>query len=485
MSGCSRWQDACQRASAALLGDVRRGTRGRASDDVAATVRNPTTAHAPRRHDSGWAKGLLGVLVAGCIVVPCVFTTRLQAAFIVPKLGVLWAMLALSLALIAFGALRSATFPGAARPIWFVDVVAVSFVALSIAAWAFSTDHEQSLYGERLQHQGLLTVLLYVGFFYVARLSVTDIRRLRLLFWAIAIGAALVSGYALVQKAGFDPIWEGYLPGGRVFSSIGQANALAAYLVLAIPVSAALLFGTTRRMRVAVLLATATMVAAFVFARSRGGYLGLLAVLVVLAIGWRHELGTHSRRAIYGLAVVVAAGAAVGALARAPSFTEEFRRLASSDDSSVRFHLDAWKVAAEIVREHPVVGTGPETFPDVFPRYSHRVLPPDRASALDAFRVESPHNVYLTVAVGSGIPALVAYLGVIAGFFLAVLRAARTVTREVKIALVAVLAGAAAHLVTDAFITADVTSTWLFWVAMGATLGLISSGAMPARGLGR
>jgi hypothetical protein len=46
--------------------------------------------------------------------------------------------------------------------------------------------------------------------------------------------------------------------------------------------------------------------------------------------------------------------------------------------------------------------------------------------------------------------------------------------------LVAVLAALAGHLVTDSFMTAEVTGTWLFWLLLGATLGVlpaIESGA--------
>ena len=128
--------------------------------------------------------------------------------------------------------------------------------------------------------------------------------------------------------------------------------------------------------------------------------------------------------------------------------------------------------------DHPVLGTGPETFPDVFPRYSHLVLPADRATALDAFRVESPHNVYLGIAAGSGIPALVAYLGIIAGFFVAAIRAARSAPRARRLVLAAFLAAVTGHLVTDAFMSPDVTSTWLNWVLLGAVLGAI---AQPMR----
>ena len=204
-----------------------------------------------RAVSSAWSWAQTSVLLACCVVVPCVFTTRLEAVFVVPKLAVLWAALAAGLVLIALRVLVTAALPRGPGWIWYVDVPVAAFLVLNVAAWAFSTDRVQSLYGERLSYQGLLTLLLYVGFFAFARLTIADDRGLRLLTWAVAGGATLVAGYALVQKAGLDPIWEGFLPGGRVFSSIGQANALAAYLVLAIPVTLALLVGSRTIVRAA------------------------------------------------------------------------------------------------------------------------------------------------------------------------------------------------------------------------------------------
>ena len=130
-------------------------------------------------------------------------------------------------------------------------------------------------------------------------------------------------------------------------------------------------------------------------------------------------------------------------------------------------------MAAQVAIEHPTLGTGPETFPDVFPRYSHDLLPADRADALDAFRVESPHDVYLGIAAGSGIPALVTYLGLVAGFYVVAIRALTRAARDLELSLVAALAAVTGHLVADVFMTADVTSTWLFWVVVGAVVGSV------------
>ena len=190
-----------------------------------------------------------------------------------------------------------------------------------------------------------------------------------------------------------------------------------------------------------------------------------------------------SRSASAALLCVGVAAVALVQPVRA-AMAESWRRVASGTgsgaDASPRFHLDAWHVAVRIAADHPVLGTGQETFPDVFPRYSHAVLPPDRAAALDVYRVESPHNVYLAIAAGAGFPALLAYLGVVAAFVVAVARAARRASdRWLSCAFVAILAAVAGHLVTDAFMTADVTGTWLFWVLMGAGLGVAAGAEFP------
>ena len=152
------------------------------------------------------------LLLVACIVVPCAFDPELDAVFVVPKLALLWGLLAVSFAIGTVVVLRR----GSARlSISTIDVAVASFVLLNVVAWLLSLDRQQSLYGERLQYQGLLTLFLYVGYFYVAGVGIrgdgaSELRVRRF------VGALLVSGYALVQRAGLDPVWKGFLPGGRV-----------------------------------------------------------------------------------------------------------------------------------------------------------------------------------------------------------------------------------------------------------------------------
>lgn len=434
---------------------------------------------------SGSDRALAAIILASCLVVPLLFTIALQDTFALPKVTALQIIVVVSLLLLAVrlaaGGIRRTFLVGP------LDIAVLAFVLLNIAAFAFSIDPRQSLNGEYLQYQGLLTILLYVGFFYLARTTLRDERRLRLLFASIAAGGAVVAAYALVQKAGFDPIWSD-TPEGRVFSTIGQPNALAAYLVLAVPVSASLLPRTQLLARGTMLLFIGMMVAALAFTLSRGGYAGFVVAAFIVAVPLIRSLRLRPRSVLYALIPCLAAAIVVASLVQPvrDATTQVWSRAVSStdmDDSSVRMHLDMWAVGANIALDNPVLGTGQETYPELFPQYRDAVLEPSRASAFKPFRPESPHNVYLSIAAGAGFPALAAYVAVIAAFFYLVVRALKATRSEWRrIALVAILAAVAGHLVTDTFMTAEVTSSWLFWILIGAGLGIAGASSRERPG---
>jgi len=413
--------------------------------------------------------------------VPLVFTTRVSDVFSLPKLVVLWTLLVtVSLAVICAVVLDDQRLR--IEFVAAVDAPVAAYVVLSLLALSLSTDRLQSLFGEALQHQGVLTTVLYVGSFYLARSLIRDVTRLRLLLAAVAAAATLVSAYAIVQRAGWDPIWHGFLPSGRVFSTIGQANALAAYLVLAIPITAALAVISTRSyVRIATIAAVAAMMAALAFTRSRGGYLGLaLAASVIICAQWQRiaqrwgSTRTYAGAAIAVMVAVVAVAAplrgSISALWHRPP-----RVGAVNDEVSVQDHLDIWRVAVEIIKREPLIGTGPETFPDQFSRYSPAALPPEAVQYFDQFRVESPHNQVMAVASGAGIPAMAAYVALLVGVARTLWgRGRRAADQVTRVAVTAIIAAGAGHLVTDSFMTADITGSWLFWTLTGAGLAAVA-----------
>ncbi len=417
------------------------------------------------------------VLVSGCAVVPCLFTTRMSDVFYLPKLVGLWVLLAAVIWLVAVSNLMEET-RSRFRWIGIVDVPVLAFVLLNLVALAFSTDRHQSLFGERLQHQGVLTTLLYVAFFYLARVLINDRQQMLRLFVAVAIGATAVASYAIIQKLGLDPIWKGYLRSGRVFSTIGQPNALAGYLVLAIPITAALAIGQKKLLRVATVAGLALMIGALLLTYSRGGYLGLALAVAVFIFGLREKIKMNWAKvgAYVGAAFVVLVLLVTMIAPARSAVTRAWHRSENvGSERSISSRTDLWRVAIRMIEDHPLVGIGPETFPEEFPGYSQTVLPAKAVRHYERFRVESPHNEVLAVASGAGIPAAIAYLSILVGVIYVLWHATRR-TRDpaVRLALLAVTAAVLGHVVTNAFMSSEITGSWLFWILAGAGVGIAS-----------
>jgi hypothetical protein len=415
--------------------------------------------------------------------VPLVVVAARPDPFVLPKLAVLWAVLGICSVLAAGGV----GIGGAAglelrvRP--HLDLAIVSFLILGGAAAIASIDPMQSLIGERGQYQGLLTTFMYVAFFFVARLSVTTDARARLLLTAVSSGASLVAVYAIAQRLGVDPVWGGDEEVRRVFSSTGQPNALASYLVVAMPAALVLAREFSGIGRLAALGAVGTIVGAVLLTESRGGYLGLLLTGFLMSVLWGCRPVGRGRAGVAAVSAVTVVILTMVTFTPARTVvTDSWDRFASiadlGDDLSILNHWDTWKVAAHVAVDHPLTGTGPETFPDVFPEYSHDVLPEDRASYFDSYRVESPHNFVLAIAAGSGMLSLVAFSWTVGAVLLVAIAAGRTRPESAFLSR-AVIVSMAGYASTNLFITADLSSTWSIWVLMGAAIGLADAPATP------
>ncbi len=417
-----------------------------------------------------------GVLLAAVVAIPVTFSIANPDVFAMPK-----TILAVGLAVLLMVLLGIRWIASSARirdlrgnPLaWMI----VAFVAWNVAAYGLAIDPPHALIGERRQYQGLGTTLAYVVYLLAAWTTVRGPARRGLLLTAVAVGAAVVSTYAVVQRAELDPIWS-ELSEGRVFSTIGQANALAAYLVLALPLTAGLAAGRHIAVQALVAALVVLQLAALAFTLSRGGLLGAgLATLTLAAILLvRRETVSRRGLAIAG-ATVLSVGLLVAAVpdlrAGAERAFDRVVRPGTVEEASTSAHLDQWAVGLSIIGDHPIFGAGQESYVLLFGDYRDQVIEPERARVWEKYRPESPHNVYLAVAGGAGLPALAAYLAIIgiAGWR-AMAGMRRTATARTWIVGGCMLAAIAGHLATDAFMTAETTGSVLFWTVLGSAAAL-------------
>ncbi len=253
------------------------------------------------------------------------------------------------------------------------DPIAVGFVlylASAILSTVGSLSPRTSWYGAEESFSGLPTVLGYTVLFFATRACFRTAAQARGLLAAVVIASGITAGYALVQVVGADPIpWHRVSTYGdyvRPFSTLGHPNFLGAYLAMALPivvVGAERAARSGRRLRALILAAVAVLATGIlILTLSRGAWLALLAVgAVLLGLRWR---GLPGRRLRIGAAlaagtVVVATVGLIllGGPGLRSSLIDRGRHLTEATNRAF-----VWRTSLEIFCEHPLCGSGLDTF---------------------------------------------------------------------------------------------------------------------------
>jgi O-antigen ligase/tetratricopeptide (TPR) repeat protein len=360
------------------------------------------------------------------------------------------------------------------------------FVLSGVVSTLTSISPWTSLLGTHESYFGLTTLLGYAVLFVATRVlceTVDDARRLLL---APVLATAMASVYAVVQIAGLDPILYGRLSGlggfVRPFATLGHPNFLSAFLVMALPlVVHALLLALGHGQRlVAAVLAAAGVAAgvAIAVAVSRGAW---LALAVAGLVGLGGALVSGHRRAVMVVGTTAGGAAlATGLLVLAlPGSTGSLvlagllQRVRQLGDAGSRQHI--WQAAWGIAREHPLVGSGLDTFQIAF---AGQRTPAYWALEWNASPTRA-HNEALNLLATQGALGGLAVLGLVAGVMLVARQAWRA--GQDRILVLALIAGMAGFVVQDLF---------SFTVAGCGTLvvtqaALLSRLARPSAGPGR
>ena len=210
----------------------------------------------------------------------------------------------------------------------------------------------------------------------------------------LAIGfLAFRSNFGILITLGQSRI---YGPGG----AFEDNNDYALLLNVAAPIA----FFVARaekdlRLKIVCYVLAAMMMMTVPFTLSRGGFLGLCAVMLGLALKSRHKL-------IAVAAVMLAGAISFSLLPERVLERVGTIRTARETDQSAQMRLEAWRVSWLILNDHPVFGIGPRNMLEVYDFYL--------GSGSDAGGGRVAHNSFLQMAVDGGLPALFFFLGLIA-----------------------------------------------------------------------
>jgi O-antigen ligase len=421
----------------------------------------------------GWA-----ALLASCALVPTVFTRLTNEAFMVPKVTLLW----LCLLLASFGvgiwclAIRQAPFPRLA-----ITWPLVALLAWTILATVTSTSVGISVLGTYGRYDGFLGLI--AGIAIVAAVVTFTWRRPDRLTWvvvAMLVGGVADAGYITIHQFGLDWInWynASLQPIERPYGLLGNSNFSGAHLAILVQ----LVLVLTRRvdrpaLRWALWILAGWFGLAVWWTGTRGGLLALVGGVAVAGAIAPELLPRLVRWSAGALAVValtlvltasVTGGNALpGVGGSAPRFLQ---------GSSLADRQEIWSAGVHMIGDHPLVGVGPDAFGL---KYAYYRVP--RYLDLDPQNADEAHDIFIERAATSGLPALAAYLWLLAVVIRLVVRARRDRDSPHRW-LLAGMGGALGAYLLQGLVSIDVVPlSQLGWLSL-AGIVVVTDPALAAR----
>jgi hypothetical protein len=132
--------------------------------------------------------------------------------------------------------------------------------------------------------------------------------------------------------------------------------------------------------------------------------------------------------------------------------------------------LYIWPETLKLIEAHPILGYGRDTLPYVFNQND-----PNKASGLadPNIIVDKPHNIFLDIAVGSGIPCLLVFLALCFCYIKDNIRSfkSRVVSQDSNI-LIILFVGWCAFLIQGMFNDTIIGTGIIFWILFGASVAI-------------
>jgi O-antigen ligase len=302
--------------------------------------------------------------------------------------------------------------PGSRAARLLYALLSAQVLSLSLST-LFSQRIGLSLYGSNWRSLGLLTHLLLVLLTLVTfRYLAGDCSRLQVMLRGIAGAGALLATYGILQYFGWDP-WlpaAAYHAGDEPWAivrppgTMGHADYFANYLVVVVFAGTALAAADRGFFRAAGAGAALLSACAIVLSGTRMALLAVVAGGLYLAWRIRPKI---SRRALAVLAGVVIC---IPVFYWSPAGLRLRTRVHwIADDPRGGARLLLWRDSLRFAARHSLLGSGPETFPALFPQSQSAEL----ARAYPDFYYESPHNIFLDALSAQGLPGLAILLALI------------------------------------------------------------------------
>lgn len=360
------------------------------------------------------------------------------------------------------------------RPVDMLTLLVAAFLLLTFVADLLGLDPKVSLLGSTWRYQGFLTLLTGTLLFFLTRFSFSSSKTPFNLHHSsfIMLTTVFLCLFALWQAFAYHVLRDPTIPTlqGRIIGTMGNPNVLAGYLAMLLP----FLFWGAQRLIIRLIPIGMSLTVIF-FTQSRAGIIAA-GIAVVVWLVWL----LYSRRIVSGTSLKWIALGTSGILllflflqiktlfgnpitSDTLSLEQQAKNclflLPENDMGRALFslyerypilltrasfcegRLPIWSYGLLAVSQQPFIGIGQENFELIFS--------PDRG-----IKVDNAHNIFLEVAVSSGLIGLFLFVAIVAV-------AIKNATLPVRFSLLA-------FLVVGSFNPLSIAQIALFWYLLAA-----------------
>ncbi len=350
-----------------------------------------------------------------------------------------------------------------------------------------SISPELSLKGDVLRYESIFTLFSYVALVILFSSLFVKEAQFHAIIKTLLVSTALVSIYATIQYAGFNPT-EHFIASfrqteHRVGSTIGNPNFLGKFLVLVLPLYIAYFINTNSKIKKAFFASGFLFsVLALIFTFTRSSWLGFATSLAVLffILPVKKLFVERFKKMFIAFAIIMFAAFCFGLFFAEDNRKENdafFPKLKYKIRSSFDFEkgmgvatrLFVWKKTVGVIKDRPIFGYGPDAHVEAM-----RVFNLEYSRKFNNYVIiDRAHNNYLDITVGQGLFGLGAYLSIIVTFMVWLWKTMKQEQdRSRKIICCCLFSAFFGYLINDLFIFSVVSVSPTFWSLLGLTLTL-------------
>jgi putative inorganic carbon (HCO3(-)) transporter len=321
------------------------------------------------------------------------------------------------------------------------------FVLSNILSTLVSIDVITSIFGYYTRFNGGLVSVICYALIYFCFVSNFDYKKIKNLFILLIYSAVIISFWAILEHFGHSPsciLIKGNFSANcwkqdvvtRVFATLGQPNWLAAYLVSVIPLS---IYFYVKKQKLFWLGVYILIFSALLYTKSRSATLAFIIIFIYLLFTQLKYYKIFIKLVIFTACFTVLIGTPwnKGLTEINNSYIAESNadeNLVITPSSDIRKLV--WKGAVGVWREHPLLGSGVETFG--FSYFTKRPVEHNLTSEWN-FSYNKAHNEYLNYLANNGIIGLISYLIVIGCSFLIIHKSTREYKNYIEASYISIL----------------------------------------------